>query len=74
MQEKAEAERKSDREEIKAMQNKADAEKEWQGRNDSKNRRQYKSHLATQLKTNETKEDMKIMQENIPENLKKTTE
>jgi uncharacterized membrane-anchored protein YhcB (DUF1043 family) len=57
MHEKAEAERKSDREEIIAR---LDAN--------------TKATLSTQLKMNETKEDMKTMQENIQENLKKSME
>jgi hypothetical protein len=57
MQEKPDAERKSDREEMIARM---DA--------------YTKATLATQLKTNETKEDIKTMKENIQDNLKKTME
>jgi hypothetical protein len=72
MQEMADAERKSDREEMKAMHEKTEAERksdreEMIARMDTNK----KATLATQLKMNETKEDMKTMQENIQENLKK---
>jgi hypothetical protein len=72
MQEKEEAERKSDREGMKAMQEKAEAERidreEMIARIDANT----KTTLATQLKMKEIKVDMKTMQENIQENLKKT--
>jgi hypothetical protein len=60
---------------MKAMQEKAETERkidieEMIARIDANT----KATLATQIKMNETKEDMKIMQENIKDNLKKTME
>jgi ElaB/YqjD/DUF883 family membrane-anchored ribosome-binding protein len=67
--------RKSDREKMKAMQERAEAERisdreEIIARMDANT----KAKLATQVKMNETKEAMKTMQENIQENIKKTME
>jgi hypothetical protein len=70
----ADAERKSDREEMKAMHEKAEAERKCD-REETIARMDANTivTLATQLKMNETK-DMKTMQEKIQDNLKKTME